>query len=119
MILAGTVGVFVDPLDIEQIQNKQIPMLIELFENHKVIFVVSGEIESIISGKKNANALYEAYKIGMLKLFLECIFPEKKNSDYFKIIKKRFQVYASERKFQLRLTLFKKEQKMLFPNVLD
>lgn len=119
MIIVGDLGVIIEPLDVKQITDKEALLFKNIFEKGGVVFSVCNDIANEIERYDNKHNLYESYKIGILKLFLERIYPNKKNSDYFKILRTTFQVYATDRKIQLRLTLFKKEQKKIFPNVSD
>lgn len=120
MIIAANFGVYECPADIEAIKDNEIPILHSYFDNHKVVFVLPDNIKQRVGAVKDKallNPLYEAYKIGMLKLFLEYIYPDKKNPEYFKIIRERFQVFSTNRKMQLRLTLFKKEKELFFSHI--
>jgi len=117
MIIVKDVGVYITPDDISGIKKGDVVKVKEKFNNNEVSFIVSDEMNDTISSVDDetfSNHLYEAYKIGILRLFLERIFPEKKNPEYFELIKNRFQVFMAPRTMQSRITLFNKNQDYFF-----
>lgn len=114
MIIAGILGIYETPEDIEDISSPEGFKLQNAFEEHKIAFVIPDPLFEKAQKTKNANVFLEAYKIGLLKIFLEKIYPEKKYSDYFHMINKEFQVFSSKRTMQLRYTFFKKNEEFFF-----
>ena len=111
MIVAADEIVFVLPVDIENLKESHIHIIRRYFETDQVFFIITKKLKSTVEHEDDSqkNLLMESYKVGMLRLFLGRIYPEKNNSFYFKTIREYFQVFSKDRTLQARMTTFKKE----------
>lgn len=92
---------------------------VDAFMNGDVRFVVPYNLLLKMEESKRPTAeknhLLQAYKVGLLKMFLSAIYPDKKYEDIYRIIRDDFHVFFSMRKLKSCFTLYKKSKKIFFP----
>ena len=115
MILVRGHSVIQSTNDLREMSAKELSQMREAFDTNNVTFFIPAVIKKYAdehSNKGHTNALLEAYKVGFTKAVLEILYPDKKNKEIWEIIRNKFQVFATTRKMEMRITLYNKTEQL-------